>query len=77
MPPNGQGITALIALNLLGHTQVADLPVDSADALHLHIEAMKLAFADVHAQVTDLAHMRVTPRDLLDPAYAAGARQAD
>ena len=70
MPPNGQGITALIALNLLGHTQVADLPVDSADALHLHIEAMKLAFADVHAQVTDLAHMRVTPRDLLDPAYA-------
>jgi gamma-glutamyltranspeptidase/glutathione hydrolase len=70
MPPNGQGITALIALNLLRHTHVAELPVDSADALHLHIEAMKLAFADVHAHVTDLAHMRVTPRDLLDPSYA-------
>jgi gamma-glutamyltranspeptidase/glutathione hydrolase len=70
MPPNGQGITALIALNLLRHTRVAERPVDSADALHLHIEAMKLAFADVHAHVSDLAHMRVTPAALLDPAYA-------
>ena len=46
LPPNGQGIVALIALGILEQFDVASLPVDSADSLHLQIEAVKLAFAD-------------------------------
>src|SRR5690606_28688858 len=69
---NGQGIAALVALGILRHFDVASLPVDSADSLHLQIEAMKLAFADVWANVSDPATMRVTPAEMLDPAYLAG-----
>lgn len=72
IPPNGQGIAAAMALGILEHTGIADLPPDSAASLHLQIEAMKIAFADAHAQVADLAHMTVTPAQLLDPAYLAG-----
>ncbi|WP_425061918.1 gamma-glutamyltransferase family protein [Roseovarius confluentis] len=69
IPPNGQGIAALIALGILEHTNIADLEVDSAAALHLQIEAMKIAFADMHAHVGDMASMRIAPDDLLDPEY--------
>jgi gamma-glutamyltranspeptidase/glutathione hydrolase len=71
IPPNGQGIAALIALGILRHFDVAALPVDSADSLHLHLEAMKLAFADVWAHVSDIDTMRVTPAQLLDDARLA------
>jgi gamma-glutamyltranspeptidase/glutathione hydrolase len=69
MPPNGQGIAALIALGILRHHDMASLPPDSADSLHLQIEAMRLAFADVYAHVSDPATMRVTPAQMLDAAY--------
>ena len=51
-PPNGQGITALLALNIL---EGFDLPSDplSADRLHLEIEALRLAFIDTRWYVTD------------------------
>ena len=42
IPPNGQGIVALIALGILQHFDMASLPVDSADSVHLQIEAIKL-----------------------------------
>jgi gamma-glutamyltranspeptidase/glutathione hydrolase len=71
IPPNGQGIAALMALGILRHFDVAALPVDSADSLHLQIEAMKLALADAWGEVTDLAAMRVTPAQMLDDAYLA------
>ncbi|KST60086.1 gamma-glutamyltransferase [Methylobacterium sp. GXS13] len=72
IPPNGQGIAALMALGILRSTGLADLPVDSPDALHLQIEAMKLAFADVYAYAADLRYMtKVTHDHLLDPAYLA------
>jgi gamma-glutamyltranspeptidase / glutathione hydrolase len=69
MPPNGQGIASLIALGILRYHDVASYPADSADSLHLQVEAMKLAFADLYAQVSDPATMRVTPAQMLDPAY--------
>jgi gamma-glutamyltranspeptidase/glutathione hydrolase len=69
LPPNGQGIVALIALGILREFDVAALPVDSADSLHLQIEALKLAFADALAYVADLDHMPFAPQRLLDPAY--------
>ena len=49
IPPNGQGIVALIALGILEHFDLRSHPVDGADSLHLQIEAMKLAFADALA----------------------------
>src|SRR5208283_4013825 len=48
LPPNGQGIAALMALGILEHFDLAAHPVDSAEVQHLEIEAMKLAFADVY-----------------------------
>jgi gamma-glutamyltranspeptidase/glutathione hydrolase len=72
IPPNGQGIAALVALGILRHHDVGSLPPDSADSLHLQIEAMKLAFADVYAQVSDIDTMQVTPAQMLDPAYLEG-----
>jgi len=69
IPPNGQGIVALIALGIMSHFDVRALPVDSADSLHLQIEAMKLAFADAQAYVADIDYMPMPPRQLLDPAY--------
>ncbi|MCW5629044.1 MAG: gamma-glutamyltransferase, partial [Rhodoferax sp.] len=72
IPPNGQGLAALLALGILKHTNVAELPVDGAASLHVQIEAMKLAFADVYAYVADAAHMSTTAEQLLDPGYLAG-----
>ncbi len=52
IPPNGQGIAALIALGILEQFDMASMPVDSvADSQHLQIEAMKLAFADTYHYV--------------------------
>ena len=72
IPPNGQGIAALMALGILDNFELAALPVDGVESQHLQIEAMKLAFADVYHHVAELAAMKVTPAQLLDPAYLAG-----
>ena len=69
LPPNGQGIVALIALGILEQFDMASIPVDSAEGLHLQIEAVKLGFADGLAYVADLDHMPFPPGQLLDPAY--------
>jgi gamma-glutamyltranspeptidase/glutathione hydrolase len=78
--PNGQGIGALMALGMLEHWDVAAAGRDSARTMHLQIEAMKLAFADLHAYVGDVDAMReagrVTPEALLDPAYLAERAKA-
>ncbi len=69
IPPNGQGLAALIALGILEHLELRRFSVDGADSLHAQIEAMKLAFADVYAYVADPAAMRIDCRELLAPAY--------
>ncbi len=66
MPPNGQGMAALIALGILAHHDVREYPLDSADSLHLQIEAMKLAFGKAHAHISDPDAMTVSPESLLD-----------
>ncbi len=71
IPPNGQGIAALIALGILDKFDMAALPVDSAASQHLQIEAMKLAFADVYKFVAEPAAMAVTANQMLDDAYLA------
>ena len=71
IPPNGQGIAALIALGILSHFDLASLPVDGVASQHLQIEAMKLAFADVYRYVAEPRSMSVTPEQMLDDAYLA------
>lgn len=79
IPPNGQGIAALMALGILSQTGIRDLDADDPMAAHLQIEAMKLALRDTEAYVADLDHMRhVTVEDLLDDGYLASrAREID
>lgn len=68
IPPNGQGIAALIALGILRHFDVGSMEVDSGEVLHLQIEAMKLGFADAHREVADPDSMRVSAEELLADA---------
>ncbi len=70
IPPNGQGIAALIALGILKQTPVRDLAVDDPQALHFQIEAMKLALRDAESYVADPDYMTsVTPHHLLESHY--------
>lgn len=71
IPPNGQGIAAQMALGLLEHCDVTAHAVDSPEAQHLMIEAMKLAFADVYRYVAEPGAMPVSAAQLLDPGYLA------
>ena len=69
IPPNGQGVAALMALGMLETFDIGALRADSVACQHLQIEAMKLAFADAHRYVGDPTTMEVTPKALLDPNY--------
>jgi len=69
IPPNRQGIAALLMLGILEHWDVQNYPVDSADSLHLQIEAMKLAFADAYRYVSDPDSMDIDHKDLLSSGY--------
>jgi gamma-glutamyltranspeptidase/glutathione hydrolase len=78
IPPNGQGLAALMALGILGHFDLGSLDPESADSFHLQIEAMKLAFADVYRYVSDPSTMEVGTHRLLDGNYLASrARLVD
>jgi gamma-glutamyltranspeptidase/glutathione hydrolase len=74
IPPNGQGIAALMALNILEGFDIARYPRDSATSFHWQIEAMKLAFADAYQHVADPDWMQVMTEHLLDKTYAAQRR---
>lgn len=71
IPPNGQGIAALIALGILDKFDLASLAVDGVDSQHLQIEAMKLAFADTYKYVAESSSMEVTAAQMLDDSYLA------
>jgi gamma-glutamyltranspeptidase/glutathione hydrolase len=73
-PPNGQGLTALLALRILDGYDLAAMPAHSAASLHLQIESMRLAFADAARYIADPA-FRTTPMDaLLADDYTARRR---
>jgi len=69
IPPNGQGLAVLQGLGILDRYDLAALPVDSADSIHLQAEAMKCAYADVFAHLADPESMSIDYGDLLDPGY--------
>ena len=71
IPPNGQGIAALVALGILESLGAPSGPPDALAAQHRAIEAMKLAFADTYRHVADRAHMPVAPEALIDRGYLA------
>ena len=71
IPPNGQGIAALIMLGILKNFDMRKYPADSADSIHVQVEAMKLAFADARRYVADPEFMRVKPADMLNSGYLA------
>ncbi|MCF8078370.1 MAG: gamma-glutamyltransferase family protein [Desulfobacterales bacterium] len=71
LPPNGQGLAALIALGLLRHWQVSETAVDSADSVHLQVEAMKIAFSEAHRHIADPAFMEIGPASLLEESFLA------
>jgi len=78
LPPNGQGVAALMALGILRSFDLEALPPDSVASQHLQIEAMKLAFADTYRYVGDPAAMTLPSAALLDPDYLAlRARRID
>lgn len=71
IPPNTQGIVALMALGILEHTAFDNLHPDSPECLHLQIEAVKLAMADVERFVGDPKTMSLSTDALLDHSYLA------
>ncbi|OFW77708.1 MAG: gamma-glutamyltransferase [Alicyclobacillus sp. RIFOXYA1_FULL_53_8] len=73
IPPNGQGIVALMALNMLKGYEFTSR--ESTDTYHKQIEALKLAFADAKTYVTDPNHMKVRTAELLSDAYAEERRR--
>ncbi|MFD2762181.1 gamma-glutamyltransferase family protein [Lentibacillus juripiscarius] len=73
IPPNGQGLVALQALNILKGFTFNEK--ESVDTYHKQIEAMKLAFADGQAHITDEKHMRFSTEFLLSEEYAQYRRQ--
>lgn len=73
-PPNGQGLAALLALNIAEGWRLAEMPWDSPERLHLMIEAMRLAFADARHYIADPAFSDVPVSTLLSKDYAAQRR---
>ncbi len=70
IPPNGQGIAALMALGMLDELGIGAAPLDSVQTVHLQIEAMKLALADLQEYNADMDYMRVDPQsELLSRDY--------
>ncbi len=69
IPPNGQGLVALIALGILHNFELSGMEPDSPESLHLQIESMKLAFRDGHRYIADPAHMDTTVDALLNDDY--------
>jgi gamma-glutamyltranspeptidase / glutathione hydrolase len=74
IPPNGQGITALTALNILEGFDLGRIAPGSLERYHVSIEAIKLAFSDAQAYIADPTRADVPIQGLLDKAYAEQRR---
>ncbi|XKH61036.1 gamma-glutamyltransferase family protein [Halomonas sediminis] len=72
IPPNGSGMIALMALNML---EGMDASFDAVETLHRRIEAIKLAYVDGFHYISERQHMKVDVKDLLSPRYASQRRE--
>ncbi len=73
-PPNGQGIIALLLLNVIAGLDMKGMAPLSPERLHLFVEATRLAYRDRNAFVADPAQAEVPTRQLLSTAHAAALR---
>jgi gamma-glutamyltranspeptidase/glutathione hydrolase len=71
LPPNGQGIAALIMLNLMERFPLGAWGVANPDTWHVKMEAQKLAYQDLHRWVADPRQARVPVAEMLSKKYAA------
>ncbi len=69
IPPNGQGLAALMALGILKNFEMSSFDVDSPEAIHIQAEAMKLAFADAYQYISDPLYLKFDPHSLLSEGY--------
>jgi len=69
LPPNGQGLAALIALGVLDRLEWDRRDPEAPEAVHFQIEAMKRAFAEAHRHIADPGAMRVAPVAFLEPDF--------
>lgn len=69
IPPNGQGLTALVMLNILENFDLKSLDPFGPERFHLVLEAARLGFAVRDTHIADDAHMRTPVADLLDKAW--------
>ena len=69
-PPNGQGIAALIALNIIENIDFSDSSIEPSLQLHYKIEAMKIAFKDALWYVADPEKVKIPVDELLSKSYA-------
>jgi gamma-glutamyltranspeptidase/glutathione hydrolase len=74
-PPNGQGLTALIALNILEGFEIGEVSALSPERLHIIIEALRLAFADTRWYIADPVFSPLPIDDLLSKSYADDRRK--
>jgi gamma-glutamyltranspeptidase / glutathione hydrolase len=70
IPPNGQGLTALMMLNILENFDVKALDPNGPERFHLVLEAARLGYAARDTHIADAAHMRIPVADLLDKGFA-------
>jgi gamma-glutamyltranspeptidase/glutathione hydrolase len=71
LPPNGQGVAALSMLNIMEQFPMGQYGHNSADALHVMIEAKKLAYADMHKYVGDPRFTPIPVKELISKDLAA------
>ena len=69
LPPNGQGLTALIALGILNNYDFSQFEPDSPQSIHLQVEAMKLAFSDAYRYISDTDFLEFEPSLILSRDY--------
>jgi gamma-glutamyltranspeptidase/glutathione hydrolase len=74
LPPNGQGLTALLLLNILEPIDLASMRAQPERYYHTLIEATKIAFADRNRYIADPAFTKIPVKELLSKDYAATRR---
>ncbi|MEM6663516.1 MAG: gamma-glutamyltransferase family protein, partial [Pseudomonadota bacterium] len=74
-PPNGQGVIALLLLNIMSEIEAGDTPL-TTDRIHAEIEACRLAYTARNMYLADPAYAEVDVETLLSAAYADRLREA-